>query len=165
MEIHVRSKPCRASFSGVDYFNLPADNVVYNRGPAMDLTNSPSYPSGHTTWGYTGAVLLAILVPERYQQMIARGAEYGNDRILMASHYAMDVLAGRTLALYDMAHLLADEHFLAAVKEAQAEVRSTLKAACSEDGKKTIQQCASEDSGRFRNPDCQRGLLRSHSDL
>ena len=52
---------------------------------------------------------MAILVPGRYQEMIARGAEYGNGRILMGSHYAMDVMGGRTLALYDLAHLLAND--------------------------------------------------------
>jgi membrane-associated phospholipid phosphatase len=51
----------------------------------MNLINSPSYPSGHTTYGYTGALILAILVPQRYQQMIARGTEYGNDRILVGA--------------------------------------------------------------------------------
>ena len=75
----------------------------------MNLIDSPSYPSGHTTYGYMGSLVLAVLVPERYQQMIARGAEYGNDRILMGAHYAMDVLGGRTLALYDLAHLLAND--------------------------------------------------------
>ena len=34
-------------------FNDPADNVVYNRGPIMNLIDSPSYPSGHTTYGYS----------------------------------------------------------------------------------------------------------------
>ena len=52
-------------------------------------------------------LLLALLVPQRYPQMVARAAEYGNDRIVMGAHYAMDVLGGRTLALYDLAHLLA----------------------------------------------------------
>ena len=94
---------------GVDYFNAPADNIVYNRGPVMNLIDSPSFPSGHTTYGYAGAILLAVLVPERYQQMIARGAEYGNNRIFMGAHYAMDVLGGRTLATYDLAHLLAND--------------------------------------------------------
>jgi membrane-associated phospholipid phosphatase len=31
----------------------------------MNLVDSPSYPSGHTTYGYTGSVVLAALVPER----------------------------------------------------------------------------------------------------
>lgn len=59
------------------------------RGPKQNLTDSPSYPSGHTTYGYTESLLLALLVPERYQQMVARGAEYGNNRIVVGAHYAM----------------------------------------------------------------------------
>jgi hypothetical protein len=149
-------------FEGPDYFNRHAGNFVYNHGPMMDLTNSPSYPSGHTTYGYTGAVLLAVLVPERYAQMIVRGAEYGNDRVIMGSHYVMDVLGGRTLALYDMAHLLENDpaylalsvrgappikDFQAAVKSARAELNSILQTGCGN----TIETCATEDTGRFSN--------------
>jgi len=80
-----------------------------------------------------------VLVPERYAQMIVRGAEYGNDRVIMGSHYVMDVMGGRTLALYDMAHLLANDpeymglsvrgtspikDFQAALKTARAELES-----------------------------------------
>jgi hypothetical protein len=148
---------------GLDYFNTPADNFVYNRGPIMNLINSPSYPSGHTTYGYMGSVMLAILVPERYQQMVVRGAEYGNDRIIMGAHYAMDVLGGRTLALYDLAHLLANDpayvgqtlphapvikDFQAAVKKARADVSSTLQAACGN----SMEVCATQDTGRLNNP-------------
>lgn len=150
-------------FTGLDYLNHPADNVVYNRGPAMNLTNSPSYPSGHTTYGYTGSVLLAVLVPQRYSQMMARAAEYGNDRVMMGSHYVMDVLAGRTLALYDLAHLLANDpayiglsvrgappitDFQAAVKKARAELSAILESGCGN----TIDSCAKEDIGRFSDP-------------
>jgi hypothetical protein len=148
---------------GPDYFNVPADNNVYNRGPMMNLLNSPSYPSGHTTYGYTGALVLAMLVPERYQQMVARAAEYGNDRIIVGAHYAMDVLGGRTLALYDMAHLLANDplymgrpvqgapaikDFRAAIQAARSDVTSTLQAACGN----PIDVCAREDTGRLNNP-------------
>jgi hypothetical protein len=158
-----QTEPSVSPIIGPDYFNVPASNWVYNRGPIMNLINSPSYPSGHTTYGYTGALILAVLVPERYQQMIARGAEYGNDRILMGSHYAMDVMGGRTLAMYDMAHLLANDpayvgrtlpgvstikDFQAAIKAARADVTTTLQAACG----KTIQECAREDTGRLSNP-------------
>ena len=93
-----QTEPRIVQIVGPDYLNVPANNDVYNRGPIMNLIDSPSYPSGHTTYGYTGSLLLAILVPERYQQMVARGAEYGNDRIIMGAHYAMDVLGdGRSL--------------------------------------------------------------------
>ena len=95
--------------------------------------------------------------------MIARGAEYGNDRILMGAHYAMDVLGGRTLALYDLAHLLANDpsytdqpvkgaprikDFQAAIKAARADMTTALQAACA----KTMQECAREDTGRLNNP-------------
>ena len=158
-----QTEPSVSPIIGSDYFNVPASNWVYNRGPIMNLINSPSYPSGHTTYGYTGALILAVLVPGRYQQMVARGAEYGNDRILMGSHYAMDVMGGRTLAMYDMAHLLANDpayvgrtlpgvstikDFQAAIKAARADVTTTLQAACG----KTIQECAREDTGRLSNP-------------
>ena len=149
-------------FTGLDYFNIPSDNTVYNAGPAMNLTDSPSFPSGHTTYGYTGAILLAVLVPERYSQMVARGAEYGNDRILMGSHYVMDVLGGRTLALYDMAHLLANDRrymnlptagtpsikdFQATLQAARKELTEILRGACGD----SIPACAGQDIGRFSN--------------
>jgi membrane-associated phospholipid phosphatase len=148
---------------GPDYLNTVADNVVYSRGPIMNLVNSPSYPSGHTSYGYTGALLLAILVPQRYQQMIARGAEYGNDRIIVGAHYAMDVLAGRTLALYDMAHLLANDplyvgrstqnaptinDFRSEVKKARSSITAALEAGCGN----TIDVCSREDIGRLSVP-------------
>jgi hypothetical protein len=152
-----QTEPSVLPVVGPDYFDVPSGNVVYNRGPVMDLINSPSYPSGHTTYGYTGSLLLAILIPSRYQQMIVRGAEYGNDRILMGAHYAMDVLGGRTLALYDMAHLLANDpayvhlsdktmpDFRGAVKQARSDVDGVLSPACG----KTVEVCAGEDTSRF----------------
>jgi hypothetical protein len=155
-----QTEPSTASIVGPDYFNVPSDNTVYNRGPIMNLVDSPSFPSGHTTYGYTGSLVLAVLVPDRYQQMIARGAEYGNDRILMGAHYAMDVLGGRTLATYDLAHLLANDpayvgrslrklpvisDYQAALKAARADVVAALQSACGN----TMEVCAREDTGRF----------------
>lgn len=148
-----QTEPSIAPIVGPDYFNVPADNSVYSRGPLMNLVDSPSFPSGHTTYGYTGALLLAILVPERYQQMVVRGAEYGNDRILVGAHYAMDVIGGRTLALFDMARLLANDpayanpDFQAAIRAARADMVAALAAACGE----SVAEGAREDTGRFSN--------------
>ena len=148
---------------GRDYFGVPANNTVYNRGPIMNLIDSPSFPSGHTTYGYMGSILLAVLIPDRYPQMIVRASEYGNDRILMGAHYCMDVLGGRTLATYDMAHLLANDpayvgqslkgasvikDYQAAVKMARADLTAALQAGCGAD----IRSCAQDDTGRLSNP-------------
>ncbi|NTF46191.1 PA-phosphatase [Rhizobium sp. AC27/96] len=148
---------------GRDYFGVPANNTVYNRGPVMNLIDSPSFPSGHTTYGFMGSILLAVLVPERYPQMITRASEYGNDRILMGAHYAMDVLGGRTLATYDLAHLLANDpayvgqtlkgapvikDYQAAVTAARADLTETLKTICGAE----IKACAQDDIGRLSNP-------------
>lgn len=158
-----QTAPVFARIAGRDYFGTPADNTVYNRGPIMDLINSPSFPSGHTTYGYTGSMLLATLVPERYAEMVVRGAEYGNSRIMVGAHYAMDVLGGRALALYGMAHLLANDpayvgqsfrnvpviaDFRAAVIRARAEVTKILEAGCG----KTVAECARDDIGRLGDP-------------
>jgi hypothetical protein len=158
-----QTEPAIAPISGLDYFNAVSDNLVYNRGPVMNLTDSPSFPSGHTTYGYMGSLVLAVLAPDRYQQMIARAAEYGNDRILLGSHYAMDVMGGRTLATYDVAHLLANDpayvgrslrkvpvitDYPAALKAARADVVALLQAGCGN----TIEVCAREDTSRFSDP-------------
>jgi hypothetical protein len=154
-----QTEPHLTTFNGMDYFGVQSSNVAYLRGPAQNLTNSPSYPSGHTTYGYTEALLLAVLVPQRYPEMIARAAEYGNDRIIIGAHYAMDVLGGRTLALYDVAQLLANnpayvgvprhgleiDDFRAALTAAGSNLTDALQAGC---GQK-IAVCAKQDRSRF----------------
>ena len=155
-----QTEPVVAPIAGPDFFNTPASNSVYNRGPVMNLVDSPSYPSGHTTYGYTGAIVLAVLVPERYAQMIARGAEYGNDRIILGAHYAMDVLGGRTLAAWELAHLLANDpgflnrpvrngepvaDFRAKLAAARDDLTKALEAGCGD----ALAACAKADIGRF----------------
>ena len=170
-----QTEPTILPIVGLDYFNVPAGNEVYNRGPIMNLIDSPSFPSGHTTYGYMGSLLIAVLVPDRYQEMVARAAEYGNDRIVMGAHYAMDVLGGRTVATYDLAHLLANDpaymnrplrnvamitatsepqvpatiaDFQAAVANARVDLTKALEAACGD----TVAACARQDTGRFNAP-------------
>lgn len=158
-----QTEPTLVRIYGRDYFGAPADNLVYNRGPVTDLSNSPSYPSGHTTYGYAGAVVLAVMVPERYPELMTRAAEYGNHRVVLGAHYVMDVLGGRATALYVMAHLLANDprfvgqeyadapdikDYRAALSQARTEVRTALSAACG----KSVAECAREDLGRFNDP-------------
>jgi hypothetical protein len=167
--------PSLFAYRGRDYFGRPSHSLDWLRGPRQDLTDSPSYPSGHTTYGYTESVVLAILVPERYQQMIARAAEYGTNRIIVGAHYAMDVLGGRAVALHAVAHLLANDpayvgqlrrnpavvnemsratntavavtDYRAALESARTDLTAVLEAECGG----TVAACAGADTGRFRD--------------
>ena len=148
------------NYQDPDYFGAASANTDYLFGPAQDLRKSPAFPSGHTTYGYTESTLLAILVPPRFPQMITRGAEYGNSRIVLGAHYAMDVIAGRTLAYYDLAHLLADDPAYVGQKEGKAKpiaeyrgavaaAREALDAALAKGCGESVAACARDDNGRF----------------
>ncbi|HTA40595.1 MAG TPA: phosphatase PAP2 family protein, partial [Candidatus Acidoferrales bacterium] len=133
-----------AMYRASDFWGVPSANALYLDGPAADLRTNPSFPSGHTTYGYVEGVLLGILLPQRYPQMVTRAAEYGNGRILLGAHYTMDVIAGRTLALYVLAHLLANDRHFRATKAARAELQSALDGAC-----RLPAAACSGDTGRF----------------
>jgi len=167
-----QTEPSLKLINGPDYFGKPASNVMYLRGPAETLTDSPAFPSGHSSYGYTEALLLGILVPARYQQEITRAAEFGNDRIILGAHYAMDVLSGRTVALYDLAHLLANDpryagqpkkrsavisDYQTAVKTARADLVAFLQSGCGA----TVAACAAKDSSRFKNPSANKAFYES----
>ena len=181
-----QTAPSLLAYRGDDYFGKPSDSLDWLRGPNQNLTDSPAYPSGHTTYGYTEAVLLAVLVPERYQQMVARAAEYGNDRIIVGAHYAMDIIGGRATALHALAHLLANDSryvgqvrrnpavldgpaggsadksvaiadYPAALAAARGDLDAFLKGACGD----TIAACAAADTGRFKDPAANEALVKA----
>ena len=158
-----QTEPELTKYTDPDFFGDPSGNVDYLTGPVQNLVKSPSFPSGHTTYGYTESLLFALMVPERFSQMVTRGAEYGNHRIVIGAHYAMDVIGGRTLATYDMAQLLAENpvyvgqkepkiktigNFRVALAAAKKDLRAALAKACGG----TVGACAAEDTGRFSNP-------------
>ena len=157
-----QTEPHLISYRGKTMAGAESNSVFFLRGPQQDLTGSPSFPSGHATYGYTSALVLALLVPQRYPEMVARGAEYGNSRIVIGAHYAMDVIGGRTLALYDMAQLLAGkpgyvsvdrggmkiDDFRKAIALARADLTKVLEAGCGG----AVAACAAKDTTRFADP-------------
>ncbi|RQS23028.1 phosphatase PAP2 family protein [Burkholderia sp. Bp8992] len=70
---------------------VPAESTT----PATD----GGFISGHTAEAVRDATTMAWLVPERFQEMVSRGLELGENRILAGMHSPLDVIGGRMLAL------------------------------------------------------------------
>jgi autotransporter-associated beta strand protein len=72
--------------------------------PALEPAKSPTpatdggFPSGHTNAGMLNSLAMAYAMPERFQEMISRGLELGENRILAGMHSPLDVMGGRMLA-------------------------------------------------------------------
>ncbi|URZ01640.1 hypothetical protein CLAUR_016350 [Clostridium felsineum] len=56
------------------------------------------FPSGHTNAATISALALAYAAPERYQEMLTRASELGNNRIIAGMHSPLDVMGGRVMA-------------------------------------------------------------------
>jgi acid phosphatase (class A) len=86
------------------------------------LLQDGSYPSGHTAIGWTWALLLSEIAPERADAILARGRTYGESRIICNVHWYSDVVEGRFIGAATVARLHADPGFQADLKAAKAEV-------------------------------------------
>ena len=82
----------------VDIVRVPvwtsADGVKHDAGYDGFLT-SGSFPSGHTTYAYSGGIALATLFPQLGTEIVTRASEAGNNRIVLGVHYPLDIMGGR----------------------------------------------------------------------
>ncbi|KTT32086.1 hypothetical protein SB18R_21090 [Pseudomonas oryzihabitans] len=108
---------------------LVMDRVVVGDGQAYTAA-AGAFPSGHSTVGYTDTLLLAAMLPERAPALLARGAGYGYSRQVLGVHYPLDVIGGRMIARYNVAHYLADPAYRRLFDEAREQLRSALTKAC-----------------------------------
>jgi autotransporter-associated beta strand protein len=58
-------------------------------------TTDGGFISGHSAEATRDAVAMAYVVPQRFQEMLARGLELGENRILAGMHSPLDVIGGR----------------------------------------------------------------------
>jgi hypothetical protein len=55
------------------------------------------FPSGHTAEAVRDTLAMAYVMPERFQELVARGLELGRNRIVAGMHSPLDVIGGRIL--------------------------------------------------------------------
>ncbi len=82
---------------------VPALMPARSSTPATD----GGFISGHTAEGVRKALAIAYLVPQRYQEMVARALEMGENRILAGMHSPLDVIGGRIQAQASVAAAIA----------------------------------------------------------
>jgi len=91
------------------------------------LRMNGSYPSGHTAIGWTWALMLAEIAPERATDILNRGRSYGHSRIVCNVHWYSDVMQGQALAASLIASLNGTADFardLAIAREEVAKART-----------------------------------------
>ena len=111
-----------------DFYHRTRPYVYYNEPTIYpqdedELRNNGSYPSGHTIEGWSAALLLTELNPDRADTILARGYMYGQSRVIAGYHWQSDVDAGRLAASAAVARLHADKRFQRLMKKARREYR------------------------------------------
>ena len=92
--------------------------------PALRLNGS--YPSGHTLLGWSSALLMMEINPDRATEIMTRGYRYGENRLVVGAHWQSDTDAARLAASVAYARLHTSERFLEQMKKAREEYQ-TLK--------------------------------------
>lgn len=86
-----------------------------------ELSTNGSYPSGHTAIGWATALVLSEINPDRQNEILKRGFEMGQSRVICGYHFQSDVDAARIVASGVVARLHANDAFMKQLQKAKAE--------------------------------------------
>lgn len=101
--------------------------------PAISTTPSTDggFTSGHSAEAMRDVLGMAYALPERYQELVSRGLELGENRILAGMHSPLDVISARQQATAIAAANLVDPANALVKAAAVAQAHATLMAATS----------------------------------
>ncbi len=120
---------CDSIYSGAKAkFNRLRPYAYYDEGTLVPEKEEKhryegSYPSGHTVFFWTSALLLADInqSPKAMEGLLARGYEFGQSRVIAGYHWQSDVDAGR-MAGSVLYHMIRNhERFIEQLAKARAE--------------------------------------------
>ena len=118
----VNSTPGKLAFNRVRPYNV--DTTLHP--VCKTKTKNDSYPSGHATAGYLGALVLIEMVPEQRDAILARADDYAHNRLICGVHFPSDVAAGKLLAYATHAAMDANPAFQVELAAARIELRHAL---------------------------------------
>lgn len=91
------------------------------------LRKNGSYPSGHTTLGWTTALILTEINPAAQDELLKIGFEYGQSRVIAGFHWQSDVDAARVVASAAFARLHTSKAYQKQLRKAQKEFQRKSK--------------------------------------
>jgi acid phosphatase (class A) len=128
-----------ATFNAKKYFNRPrpfqrfaVEHVCGEQKAPLPQPNpqggssASSYPSGHASFGWGLALVLAEIAPDKARLLLARAREYGDNRVVCAVHYPSDVEGGKLVATWVVGQLHASKVFMHDLECAKQEYRLTI---------------------------------------
>ncbi|OOM79144.1 phosphatase PAP2 family protein [Clostridium sp. BL-8] len=91
---------CASTSQAKNYYNYNrpykwSSDVKFLPTLLPEQSTDGGFPSGHTNAAYISAIGLAYAFPERFQEMLTRASELGNNRIIAGMHSPLDVIGGR----------------------------------------------------------------------
>jgi putative acid phosphatase len=103
------------------------EKTTCNPEQQQDLSTNGSYPSGHTSIGWAPALVLAEINVDRQNEILKRGYEMGQSRVICGYHFQSDVDAARLVASAVVARLHANDAFMAQLAKAKKEFAELVK--------------------------------------
>lgn len=98
---------------------------VCNNGDAPVPEEHPmhgaSYPSGHSVHGWTVAMILSRIAPDRAQALMDRAEEYEESRLVCGMHFPTDIEVGQVVAAAVVSRLETSTRFHADMARARRE--------------------------------------------
>lgn len=116
-----------------------------------ELNPHKSFPSGHTLLGWSSALLMMEINPDRANEILARGYRYGENRLVVGAHWQSDTDAARLAASAAYARLHTSERFLEQMKKAREEFKRLTSVSSARVSQKTESTAIYDLSGRRVN--------------
>ena len=125
---HVQKDAAAATDNAKDFYKRPRPYVTDPSLANGKLEKSFSYPSGHSTESMVLALVLADLLPDKQDTIIAEARNIGWHRVEIARHYPTDIYAGRVFAQAIVRQMKKSDAFQADFAAAKAEISAAQSA-------------------------------------
>lgn len=118
-----------ATAAAKKYYNRVRPFSFYHTGTCRPqdegtLATNGSYPSGHTTIGWSIALVLSEINPAKQDAILKRGLDIGESRVICGYHWQSDVDAARIVAAGVVATLHTNAAFADQLAKAKAEFKT-----------------------------------------